>query len=220
MPYNNPSDLTRFSFNAHYIIESLRSGFTSIDDGSFDKYIYPDTIQAISRVHWTPVSIALKASQLLAGNEHDRILDIGSGVGKFCIVGGLYTKGKFHGVEQRENLYTISKSIVEKFELENVGFTHSNIDKVIFSDYNAFYFFNPFEENIYPNNRIDDTVSLSFAKYLQYTQYVRNEFEKLPLNTKIVTYCSNHEVIPSGYIQEYHNSKERLSLWVKKHNTI
>lgn len=216
MPYNDPSDITRFSFNTSYIIESLRSGFPTIDDKSFDKYIYPEKIQNISSVHWTPISIAMKASELLVQNENDMILDIGSGAGKFCIIGALHTKGIFHGVEQRMNLHIISKKLIKEFEVTNVKFIHSNIDRITFSNYNAFYFFNPFEENIYPKNKIDDSVPLSFSKYLEYTIYVRKEFEKLPINTRIVTYCSNNEMIPSGYIQEYHDIKDRLSLWVKR----
>jgi predicted RNA methylase len=219
MPYNDPSDLTRFSFNTNYIIESIRSGFSSIDDKIFDKYVYPEKIQKISSVHWTPISIAMKASDLLVKNEMDRVLDIGSGAGKFCVIGALYTKGTFHGVEQRRVLHIISKKLIKEFEVTNVKFIHSNIDRIKFSDYNAFYFFNPFEENIYTKNRIDDNVLLSFSKYMQYTIYVRNEFEKLPINTRIVTYCSDHEMIPSGYIQQYQNSNDRLSLWVKKYNT-
>jgi hypothetical protein len=220
MPYNDPSDITRFSFNTNYIIESLRSGFPVIDDKSFDKYIYPEKIQRISSVHWTPISIAMKASDLLVQNDNDKVLDIGSGVGKFCIIGALHTKGTFYGIEQRQKLHIISKKLIREFEVTNVKFIHSNIDRINFYDYNAFYFFNPFEENIYPKNKIDDTVSLSFSKYLQYTIHVRKEFERLPINTRIVTYCSDHEIIPSGYIQEYQDSKDRLSLWVKRYNSI
>ena len=99
-------------------------------------------------------------------NENDMVLDIGSGAGKFCVIGALHTKGTFHGVEQRRNLHIISKKLVKEFEVTNVKFIHSNIDRITFFNYNAFYFFNPFEENIYPKNRIDDNVPLSFSKYL------------------------------------------------------
>ncbi len=220
MPYNDSSDLTRFSFNTNYIMESICSGFCLIDDEDFDKYVYPEKIQNISSVHWTPISIATRACQLLVRNSDDMVLDIGSGVGKFCIIGALQTKANFHGVEQRENLHIISNKLIEEFNVSNVKFIHSNINKINFSDYNAFYFFNSFQENMYPESRIDDNVSLSFSKYLEYTIYVRAEFEKLPINTRIVTYCGDHEVIPSGYIHEYHDSKHKLSLWVKRHNSL
>jgi hypothetical protein len=219
MLYNDPSDLTRFSFNTNYIIESIRSKFSIIDDEDFDKYVYPEKIQKISKLHWTPIPIAMEAVKLLVQNNGDKVLDIGSGVGKFCIIGALQTKGIFYGVEQRADLHIISKKVIEEFNISNIQFIHSNINKINFSNYNAFYYFNPFEENIYPKDRIDDEIPLSFSKYQQYTIYVRSEFKKLPIGTRIVTYCTDEKVIPPGYIQEYHGLKYKLSLWVKRYNS-
>jgi hypothetical protein len=216
MPYYNHSDLIKSQDNTNYIMESIRSGLPIVDDRSFDKYVYSEEIQEVSLIHWTPLPIAIKASSLLVQNTEDKVLDIGSGVGKFCAVGALHTNAIFHGVEQRESLVLISKKLKKDFNLTNVNFIHANINQITFSNYNSFYFFNSFEENIYPDSCIDDSISLSFSKYLEYTIYVRNEFTKLPLNTRIVTYCTGYEVIPKGYIAEYLDSTFDLILWVKR----
>ncbi len=53
--------------------------------------LYPPSIQLLSRNHWTPLSIAMKAACFLAGDGNVRILDIGSGVGKFCLAAAWHT---------------------------------------------------------------------------------------------------------------------------------
>jgi len=75
-------------------------------------------------------------------------LDIGSGAGKFCLIGAASTKGLFYGVEQRKELVNLCKSIAKTHQINNVEIFHSNITEISFSDYDAFYFYNPFYENI------------------------------------------------------------------------
>ncbi len=58
-------------------------------DVTFDD-LYPEDIQNLSPMHWTPVDIARRASNFLA-IPNARVLDIGSGVGKFCITAGFFT---------------------------------------------------------------------------------------------------------------------------------
>jgi hypothetical protein len=53
--------------------------------------LYPLSIQALARYHWTPLSVAQKAATFLAGEGNVNILDIGSGVGKFCLAAASHT---------------------------------------------------------------------------------------------------------------------------------
>ena len=101
----------------------------SINPDIFDKDtifddLYPEHIQELSLMHWTPVDIAKKASDFLA-LPSTRVLDIGSGVGKFCITAGFFhPETTFCGVEQRSELFTIAELAKEEINLPNVHFIH------------------------------------------------------------------------------------------------
>ena len=47
--------------------------------------LYPEPIRLLAARHWTPLNVARRASLFLAAEHGARILDIGSGVGKFCL---------------------------------------------------------------------------------------------------------------------------------------
>ncbi|RUA29720.1 MAG: SAM-dependent methyltransferase [Bacteroidetes bacterium] len=186
-----------------------------ITDNEFDK-IYPLAIQKKSRIHWTPVKVAKIVANLLVDKAGIKVLDVGSGVGKFCIVGATLTEGIFTGIEQRKYLVDISNSLFDNYGLENARAIHANVTSIDFGFYDAFYFYNPFMENLCKSRRIDDIVTLSENHYTEYIIYVHSQLLNLPNGTKIVTYCSNGIKIPNSYkkIASYEN--ELLDLWVKK----
>jgi len=71
-----------------------------LNDAAFD-WLYPEHLQLISIKHWTPLSVARTAAGYL-NVPGSRILDIGSGIGKFCLTGAhLYPACQYCGVEQR-----------------------------------------------------------------------------------------------------------------------
>jgi hypothetical protein len=185
------------------------------NDKDFDRILYSCKIQEVSEVHWTPIIIAKRAAELLVDSPDDRILDIGSGVGKFCISAALHLNANYFGVEQRKSLCEIAISSAQAIGLAKATFIHSNIKDVQFQDYDAFYFFNPFLENIHTENRIDATIPLVFSLYQEYTRFVRAQFLRLPVGTKVVTYCSNDKVIPSPYQRTCSEFNDRLVLWTK-----
>src|ERR1043165_3820474 len=73
-----------------------------VSDEVFDS-LYPVYVRELSEIHWTPLDVIKVAARFLAPNENARVIDIGAGVGKFCIAGSHYTKGSFIGIEQRKN---------------------------------------------------------------------------------------------------------------------
>ena len=54
-----------------------------IDDTGFESLL-SESVQGHSFVHWTPIEVIKVAVDWLGTNKDNRILDIGSGVGKFC----------------------------------------------------------------------------------------------------------------------------------------
>ena len=71
----------------------------NLNDTNFDQ-MYPIRIQKLSKMHWTPIEIANKAAKFLAYRPGIKVLDIGSGVGKFCLVGANnHPDVSFYGVQ-------------------------------------------------------------------------------------------------------------------------
>lgn len=185
-----------------------------IKDEVFD-LIYPTELQAVSAVHFTPVEVAKKAAQFLAPNGGERILDVGSGVGKFCMIGSVVTKGIFTGVEQRGHLHEYAKSIAAHHDLRNVHFVHANIMKIKFANFDAFYIFNPFFENLNESGKMDDSVVLKKGLYKKYSFYVHQQLDTKPIGTKLVTYYSFLTEIPDTYSVQSMDYDGRLKMWEK-----
>ena len=188
----------------------------SVQNDTAFNAIYPNYIQKLSAHHWTPVHVAVKASKYLAQSENSHVLDIGSGVGKFCFVGAQITKGFFTGIEQRENLVDLSLKIAKKHKVKNVDFEHQNVLDVDFSKFNAFYFYNSFYENVEAPVPIDDTMIQDESLYLTYSDYVMRQLDKRPKGTRLVTYWSNWLEIPPSFDLVETDCNGKLNFWEKK----
>src|SRR5690606_33132656 len=105
-------------------------------DKEFDA-VYPLKIRKLSSRHWTPVEMAKRAANFLVNNAETRVLDIGSGVCKFCLVSAAYTQVNFTGVEQRESLVRLSQKIAKRFRIERINFVHANIKNINFKDFDS-----------------------------------------------------------------------------------
>ncbi|MEO6631370.1 MAG: methyltransferase domain-containing protein, partial [Mucilaginibacter sp.] len=116
------------------------------NDAAFD-WMYPEHFQLLSLKHWTPLAIALEAANFLA-EPGARILDIGSGIGKFCLAAGYhYPESHFYGVEQRQGLIYQAEQAKGYTQLSNVDFIYANVTQVNFKEFDHFYFYNSFYEN-------------------------------------------------------------------------
>ncbi len=186
----------------------------NVTDTEFDT-IYPENIKKLGPVHWTPVEVAREAASFLSDMPAPSILDIGSGAGKFCLVGAAITNGQYTGVEQRTNLHLVAKRLATHYGLPNVKFIQANITEINFSDYNAFYYFNPFYENIEKSNIIDETVELKTQNFNVYTRYVKQQLEGMPIGTRLVTYWSSVKDIPLSYTLQVKSMGGLLEMWEK-----
>lgn len=195
------------------IFKSLKLNLT-VEDTTFNE-LYPSRIKRLAARHWTPVAVAKFAAEYLVDKPYKKVLDIGSGAGKFCLVGAASTTGMFYGVEQRASLVKLSKKIVDKYDLANVEFIHSNINEISFSDYEAFYFYNSFYENIDSSCSIDKTILPERELFYSYSKYVKEQLEQTPIGTRLVTYWSNGEEIPDSFKLEYIACEGVLILWRK-----
>jgi SAM-dependent methyltransferase len=186
----------------------------SKEDQRFD-LAFPPEIRDLSRRHWTPLAVAHKAAELLVSDPGTRVLDIGCGPGKFCVVGALTTLGHFTGVEQRPCLAGLARDVIRRTGIQNADIIEANVADVDFSAYDAFYLFNPFEENLFKMGRIDASVELSEVFYNRYTRYVAEQLSRAPLGTRVVTYYGYCEEIPLCYRHEGTWFDDTLRLWRK-----
>jgi SAM-dependent methyltransferase len=186
----------------------------SVEDELFDM-IYPPEIRDLSLRHWTPVAVARRAADFLVGEPETRVLDLGCGPGKFCIVGALTTAGHFTGVEQREELVNLARAAVQQERISNAEIVHANVTDIDFLAYDAFYLFNPFEENLFKRGKIDSSVEFSETLYEQYTGHVAAQLTRAPLGTRVVTYAGLCEEVPFCYECQKSSFGGVLKLWQK-----
>ena len=183
-------------------------------DEGFDALL-PIKIKKLSSTHWTPVAVAKRAARFLVKHENSRVLDIGSGVGKFCLTSATVSSAYFTGVEQREPLVKLSRKIAHKYQLNRAKFLHANILSIDLKEYDAFYFFNSFEENLNLTDRIDDNAQYNPSQYQEYSEYLYEQFQILPQGTRIVTYCSPSSIIPEHYVMVGSEGNGKLKFWTK-----
>ena len=186
----------------------------SIEDEKFDQ-IYPARIRKLSPLQWSPVRVAAKAAKLLVTVPGRRVLDIGCGPGKFCLVGAAVTKGHFTGIEQRADLATVARKAAVRLRSDNVEIIHNNITEITFSDYDAFYLYNPFEENMVRGVKIDSAIPLSPILFKRYNNYVAANLGSMPIGTRVVTYAGYADEIPACYQCELALFRDELKLWIK-----
>ena len=199
-------------------LETLRRGGT-ITDSEFDA-LYPSWIQELSEMFWTPVGVAQRVTQFLVDKPGDRVLDVGSGVGKFCFVGAGSSGGVFHGIEQREELVKVASELAAKhpWTPELTEFRHGNMLDISWRGYQGIYLFNPFfEQTSGPWCQIDDRVRYSRKTQKHYIQGALDKLAETEPGTRIATYFGFGASLPCSYrkIAYERFDKGPLEVWVK-----
>ncbi len=193
--------------------KAMRNWFVS--DRVFNS-LYPKPIQEVAEKHWTPLAVAEKAAAFLAASPDAKVLDIGSGSGKFCLTAANnHPLSLFYGIEQRAALVALSTELAEKLKLKNVFFICENITNINFESYDSFYFYNSFYENITGTQKIDFSVKYSEELYNYYNRYLFKQLAKKPAGTRLVTYHSFGSEIPSDYEVVHSDYNDFLKFWVK-----
>ena len=184
-------------------------------DNSFND-LYPESIQALSKLHWTPLDIAEVVALFLSGNRGGKILDIGSGVGKFCLAAAHFSpKAFYYGVEQRKSLIRHAECAKKQLDLKNVSFIHGNFTQLDFRKFDHFYFYNSFYENLPGTDKIDDSIEYSNELYIYYKRYLYKQLEQKPKGTKLCTLCTWDHEIPTEYHVVGSEMFDRLKFWIK-----
>jgi SAM-dependent methyltransferase len=188
-----------------------------VSDDQFDAF-YPEPVRLVSSRFWTPVDVAIRAAQLLVVDRATRVLDVGSGTGKFCVVGALATGAPFTGIEHRPHLVDLARQQATEWQVSGVRFIHARSHLVSWSDFDAFYFYNPFQEGVFSRyEQLDDTVELSRQRFRFDVEAAQCLLRVAKVGTRVVTYHGLGGSIPAGYtlLASERCGTDRLQLWVK-----
>lgn len=179
-------------------------------------HLYPLAMQRLANRHWTSLTIAQTVVQFLTPSRGSRILDIGSGVGKFCLTGA-YQKPSSHffGIEQRKDLVGHAETARDILGLDNAHFIHGNFTQVDFREYDHFYFYNSFYEHLVDTDKIDENITYSESMYNYYTRTLYKKLEQMPAGTRLATFHTLEDRIPRGYCLADAQIGTLLKFWIK-----
>jgi SAM-dependent methyltransferase len=189
------------------------------EDPAFDA-VYPAPVRRISRRFWTPVEVARRAAELFVGAGVQRVLDVGSGVGKFVLVAAKTApQVQFVGVEHRKHLVDIACGARDELGLDNARFRVADVTRMSWADFGGVYLFNPLAENLFDGaDRIDGRVELSARRLELDAGRIERALRRAPVGTAIVTYHGASARIPGCYTLETCEAagSDWLRLWIRR----
>lgn len=186
-----------------YLRSSLLQSFQEeklVPDSYFDK-IFPTQISKVSQTHWTPLEVVRSVVNQLPFDSHLKVLDIGSGCGKFCLAGALMRSDLlFTGIEFRKDLTDIATSLALQLSLTNVNFINADVLTMEWENFDVLYFYNPFWENhLSLEQRIDSRVPVKKENFDSAIKKVIYKLDSLPEDTLIITYHGIGRRLPPSY---------------------
>jgi hypothetical protein len=196
--------------------EVIRHREDYLTNDSLFTELHPYSVSLMAGRHWTPFHIVKQVIDFL-GVPGSRVLDIGSGAGKFCLLAAYCAPDvELIGVEQRSNLVRSAIRVRKALELPNVSFINANVVDLDLKEYDHFYFYNSFYENIEDEDRIDCHIPYSEDLYNYYVSYLHKELQRLPIGTRIATYHSGDVEIPPCYQPLQSLADSDLKFWIRR----
>jgi hypothetical protein len=187
-------------------------------DEAFDA-LYPVAVQRASRRFWTPVATARRAARLLSEAGAKKVLDVGAGVGKFCLVAGLtIPELQWDGVELRPHLVEVALAARAVLGVSNVRFTVGDATTVSWAGYDGFYFYNPFAENLFSTEeQLDARPDLTLTNFKRRVSRTDVVLRGAPAGTVIATFHGLSGRVPCTFdnVHSEASASGWLRLWRK-----
>ena len=178
--------------------------------------LVPRDLRHLSRTHWTPVEIAIRAATLLCPVPRMTILDVGAGVGKVCVIGAMSTWGIWCGVERHVSLVDTATQLARKLGVaEHTSFIHGDALSIDWRSFDAIYLYNPFQLEPFPTDPARHEL-----EYRTQVAQVQDRLAALADGVRVVTLHGFGGVMPASYELVY---QERfpatgldLVLWMQR----
>lgn len=193
-------------------IERLRDNYVN-SDTAFDRLL-PKELRHLSAVHWTPFDVAVKVAVLLNLGPDERVLDVGSGIGKQCLIGALASRGMWFGIERAAPLVNYGQRLATELNVASrVVLMQGNAFDVDWSMFDALYLFNPFELPIVGRDESPTTPYHIAAVKAQ------RRLARMKIGARVVVLNGFGGVMPSSYRVVFRERLPRLStelvMWLK-----
>jgi SAM-dependent methyltransferase len=187
----------RVTSSPERIAAALRVGYCP-PDGVFDAFL-PEDLANLSADQWTPLEVAVVAASWLAELGLKRVVDIGSGPGKFCVAAALAGNGAFIGLEQNPRFVRVARTLARLFGVEErVHFLHGNLGEGALPEAEAYYLYNPFAQHLFaPSDGGEATPD--YHRYRRDVMSAQDTFRRAPSGTIVLTYNGFGGLMPSSY---------------------
>jgi hypothetical protein len=196
------------------VLTALRTRST-IDDAVFDQ-LYPDHVARLSGVHWTPVSVALRAAELLAPEAGMRVLDVGAGAGKLCCLGAIARSGTWHGIERDPALVAVAIETAGRLEVDDrTRFDPGDALDADWRGHDSVYLYNPFESQLFGGGFARVAGGAGFVEQVTRAQ---DRLSELARGTRVVTFHGfGGDMPPDFALASLEDAAGgRLALWIKR----
>lgn len=185
-----------------------------VSDAELDQ-VFPEELRDRSYLHWTPVAIAIRVAELLAPGPGARVLDVGAGVGKVCLVGALVTGATWWGIEQDPVLVAAANQAAWALDIvRRTRFVQGDGSRLAWNEFDALYFYNPFTTLMLAPH------ASPFVRYATIQNTLRRIEQQLANardGVRVVTYYGFGGRWPPGYtrIASEPAGGDVLELWVR-----
>lgn len=193
--------------------EALRRR-AAVPDTELDQ-VFPEELRDRSHLHWTPVAIAMRAAELLAPSPDIRVLDVGAGVGKVCVIGALVTGAMWWGIEQDAVQVSAAQRAAWALDITSrTRFVHGDGSRLPWDGFDAFYFYNPFSTLMLAPH------ASPFVRYATIQSTLRRIEQQLAATragTRVVTFHGFGGRMPAGFVRISREpaGEDALELWVR-----
>jgi hypothetical protein len=168
-----------------------------VTDARFDRLLPPELVR-LAGLHFTPVAVAIAAAAWLTEAGAEEVVDLGAGVGKFCLVGAATTPARFTGLELRPGLVRLARELAARLGLPRAQFVEADLRTAPLRRYQAFYLYDPFSESTAEEDeRLDPWVPTRDRESDVAGLLAR--LEAAPAGTRLAMFCGLGGPTPRGW---------------------